>query len=46
MQKGNINEAFNLLTNNMGHDIFPVHQKIISQFLLNHSQKSCASEAQ
>ena len=34
MQKGNINAALNLLTNNMGHGILPLDQKTVSQLVL------------
>ena len=44
MQKGNINAALNLLTNNIGHDILPLFQKTISELTLKHPQKSCASD--
>ena len=44
MQKGNISAALKLLTNNMGHGILPLDQKTISQLVLKHPQKSCASE--
>ena len=44
MEKGNINAALNLLTNNIGHDILPLCQKTISQLTLKRLQKSCASD--
>ena len=44
MQKGNIIAALNLLTNNMGHGMLPLEQETISQLVLKHPQKSCASE--
>ena len=46
MQKGNINAALNnkLLTNSMGHGILLLDQKTISELVLKHPQKSCASE--
>ena len=44
MQKGNISAALNLLTNKMGHGILPLDQKTISQLVLQHPQKSCASK--
>ena len=42
MEKGNINAALNILTNNMSHGILPLDQKTISQVVLK--QKSCTSE--
>ena len=45
MQKGNIIAELNLLTNNIRHDsILPLDQKTISELVLKHPQKSCASE--
>ena len=44
MQKGEISAALNLLTNKMGHGILPLDLKTISQLVLKHPQKSCASE--
>ena len=40
MQKGSINLALNLLTNNMDHGILALDQKTVSQLVLNHPQKS------
>ena len=44
MQKGDISAALNLLTKKMGHGILPLDQKTISQLVLKHPQKNCASE--
>ena len=42
MEKGNINAALNILTNNMSHGTLPLDQKTISQVVVK--QKSCTSE--
>ena len=44
MQKDNINTALNLLTNHTSHGVLSLDQRTISQLVLNHPQKNCASK--